>query len=80
VTNATLFVTAALSTGQNTRNDRVALDVAYLAGSVLGNTMQVWGAFTAPARDPAVGTRALSLAPGCAPTAGGFACGALAHF
>ena len=66
---------------QNDRNRRVAADTALVAGFVLGNVIQVWGAYTAPPRDVPAGTRPLSVAPGCGPTAGGIVCGlALAGF
>ena len=66
---------------QSERNRRVAADTALVAGFVLGNVIQVWGAFTAPPRAVAAGARPLSLAPGCGPTAGGVVCGlALAGF
>jgi hypothetical protein len=65
---------------QGTRDGRIVVNTAFVAGFVLGNVIQVWGAFTAPPRDTAAATRSLSLAPGCAPTAGGVVCGALARF
>lgn len=66
---------------QSDRHQRVAGGTTLVAGFVLGNVIQVWGAFTAPPREPPVGPRELSVAPGCAPTAGGIACGlALAGF
>jgi hypothetical protein len=72
------LATAAFSldvNSQNSRDKRLAVDIAFVAGSVLGNVIQVWGAFTAPARDAAAGTRPLSLAPACGAISGGLACG-----
>jgi hypothetical protein len=67
--------------GRNNRDQRLGVDIAFVAGSLLGNVIQVWGALTAPARDAAAGTRPLSLAPGCGPISGGLVCGlALAGF
>ena len=80
VTIATYLGTSALSVALNNQSEQVAWG-AIVAGAVLGNVIQVWGAYTAPPRDAAAGTRALSLAPGCGPTSGGMMCGlALAGF
>jgi hypothetical protein len=66
---------------QSDRGRRVAFDTAFVTGLVLGNVIQVWGAYTAPPRDLPAGTRPLTVAPGCAPTASGVVCGlALAGF
>jgi hypothetical protein len=50
VTIANFVAVSALSSRQDTRNERVAWDATFVAGSVIGNVMQVWGAFTAPPR------------------------------
>jgi hypothetical protein len=80
VTLATVPAVALLSPGQGSRNGRVAVDAALVTGFVLGNVIQVWGAMTAPPRETAVGTRSLSLTPGCGPTSGGVICGTFARF
>jgi len=87
VTVATLVIPTVLGaalnspTDQPSQNARVAWDIALVTGFVLGNVIQVWGAYTAPPRDVPAGTRALNLAPGCGPTSGGIVCGlALAGF
>ena len=75
VTLVTVPVVAVIGFDQDSRNGRVAVDATMVAGFVLGNIMQVWGALTAPPRDAPVGTRSLSLAPACGPTSGGVMCG-----
>ena len=78
---AAAVASAMFNAGPGSRNERVAADATIVAGFVLGNVIEVWGAFTAPPRDTPPAARALSLAPGCAPTSGGIVCGlALAHF
>jgi len=77
---ATLVTLTLVGPDQSTRDGRIAASTAFVAGLVLGNVIQVWGAFTAPPRDAAARTRSLSLAPGCGPTAGGVLCGAFARF
>ncbi len=77
VTVTSYIATAAFSldvNSQNSRDKRLAVDIAFVAGSVIGNVIQVWGAFTAPPRD-AAGTRPLSLAPACGAISAGLACG-----
>jgi hypothetical protein len=80
-TLAAMEVTGAIAGSGETRGKRVAVDTAFVAGLVLGNVLEVWGAFTAPPREPPAGTRPLSVAPACGPTTGGVVCGlALAGF
>jgi hypothetical protein len=64
-----------------TRNQQLFRDTTFIAGSVIGTVLQVWGAATAPPRDVAPAAHALHVAPACGPTAGGMMCGlALAAF
>jgi hypothetical protein len=85
VTIATIPVAVGLDrafgSSLNSRNEGVATISALVAGFVIGNVIQVWGAYTAPPRDAPAATRRMSVAPGCAPTSGGVVCGlALANF
>jgi hypothetical protein len=58
-----------------TRNERLASDTTLLVGGVVGTSIQIWGAFSAPLREEKPAARALHLLPGCTPTSGGAVCG-----
>jgi hypothetical protein len=65
----------------DSRNRQLFSDTAFIAGSVIGTVLQVWGSATAPPRHVEPIAHAPHIAPACGPTAGGMVCGlALAAF
>lgn len=80
-TEVLAFGVSLSGTNQDTRNQRLARDTILVAGAVVGTTLQIWGAMSAPPREAKLASRSLRLAPGCGPTAGGVMCGlAMAGF